>query len=75
MRLLRRSSRPRLLLAARYELRSAVDGDYRILVPPGKDVTLMVTAMGARSNRTQIPVAPLRLEPGQHVYMDISVRQ
>ncbi|HET9304479.1 MAG TPA: carboxypeptidase-like regulatory domain-containing protein [Candidatus Sulfotelmatobacter sp.] len=53
----------------------SVDGDYRILVPPGKDVTLMVTAMGARSNRAQIPVAPLRLEPGQHVYMDLSVRQ
>ena len=53
----------------------SVDGDYRILVPPGKDVTLMVTAMGARSDRAQIPVAPLRLEPGQHVYMDLSVRQ
>lgn len=53
----------------------SVDGDYRILLPPGKDVTLMVTAMGARSNRAQIPVAPLRLEPGQHVYMDLSVRQ
>ena len=74
MRLLRRPPWPRLLLAPRYELSSAVDGDYRIL-PPGKDVTLMVTAMGARSNRAQIPVAPLRLEPGQHVYMDLSVRQ
>ena len=52
-----------------------MDGDYRILVPPGKDLTLTVTAMGARSNRAQIPVAPLRLEPGQHVYMDLSVRQ
>ena len=52
---------------------SAVDGDYRILVPLGKDV--MVTAMGARFNRAQIPLAPLRLDPGQHVYMDISVRQ
>jgi carboxypeptidase family protein len=51
----------------------SVDGDYRILVPPGKDVTLVVTAVGTRSDRAQIPVAPLHLEPGQHVYMDLPV--
>jgi len=53
----------------------SVDGDYRILLPPGKDVTLMVMAVGTRSERAQIPVAPLRLEPGQYVYMDISVNR
>lgn len=51
----------------------SVDGDYRILVPPGKEITLMVSAIGTRTERAQIPVAPLRLEPGQYVYMDISV--
>lgn len=53
----------------------SVDGDYRILLPPGKDVTLIVRRLGSRSDRVQIPVAPLRLEPGQYVYMDIAVRQ
>ena len=51
----------------------SVDGSYHILVPPGKDVTLMVTVMGTASNRSQIPVAPLRLEPGQFVSMDLPV--
>ena len=51
----------------------SVDGDYRILLPPNKSVTLMVTAIGTRSNRAQIPLAPVRLEPGQYVYMDIPI--
>lgn len=51
----------------------SVDGDYRILVPPGKDVTLMVTIPGSQTDRTEAPVAPLRLEPGQHIYMDLPV--
>ncbi len=50
-----------------------VDGNYRILVPPGKDVTLMVTLVEATSVRSQLPVAPLRLEPGQYIYMDLPV--
>jgi len=53
----------------------SVDGDYRILLPPGKEVTLIVRAIGSRSDRVQIPVPPLRLEPGQYVYMDLAVRQ
>ena len=53
---------------------SAVDGQYRALLPPGKDVSLMVTVLSASSARTQIPVAPvLRLEQGQFIYMDIPV--
>jgi hypothetical protein len=51
----------------------SVDGDYRILLPPGKSVTLVVTAIGTRSDHAQIPVAPVRLEPGQYVYMDIPI--
>lgn len=51
----------------------SVDGSYRILVPPGKDVTLMVTVLGTASHRSQIPVAPLRLEPGQFISMDLPV--
>jgi hypothetical protein len=49
-----------------------VNGDYRILVPSEKDVTLMITLLGP-ADRSLIPVAPLRLEPGQRVYMDIPV--
>jgi hypothetical protein len=41
-------------------------------VPSEKDVTLMVTLLGP-ADRSLIPVAPLRLEPGQRVYMDIPV--
>jgi len=49
------------------------DSSYRIVVPSGKDVTLMVTRMGSPSERAQRPVAPLRLEPGQFIYMDLPV--
>lgn len=53
---------------------SAVDGKYRALLPPGKDISLMVTILSPSSARTQIPVAPLlRLEQGQFIYMDIPV--
>jgi len=54
---------------------SAVDGKYRALLPPGKDIRLMmVTVLSPSSARTQIPVAPLpRLEPGQFIYMDVPV--
>ena len=49
-----------------------VNGDYRIIVPSEKEVTLMVTLLGP-GGRSLIPVAPLRLEAGQRVYMDIPV--
>jgi len=53
---------------------SADDGQYRALLPPGKDISLMVTVLSTSSSRTQIPVAPLlRLEQGQFIYMDIPV--
>lgn len=48
----------------------SVNGKYRMLLPPGKDVTLMVIALSA-VDRPQLPVAPLRLEPGQEMHMDI----
>jgi hypothetical protein len=48
------------------------DGQYRALVPPGKDLTLMVRAVSPPSG-FQRPLATLRLEPGQEIYMDISV--
>jgi hypothetical protein len=51
----------------------SVDGDYHILVPPGKDITLMVTVLGSPSHPSQLPVAPLRLEPGQYIYLDLPV--
>lgn len=52
-----------------------VNGSYRVLLPPGKDVTLMVTLVGQHEARPIMPAAPLRLEPGQFVAMDFSVSQ
>ena len=48
-----------------------VDGDYNLLVPSEKNVTLMLTVLGTR--RPLIPVSSLRLEPGQRIYMDIPI--
>lgn len=50
-----------------------VDGDYRILLPPGKDITLMFRLAGPPYLYV-VPVAPLRLEPGQYVNLDLPVR-
>lgn len=50
-----------------------VDGSYRILVPPGRQITLMVTVPGTNHARSQVPVAPLQLEPGQYVSLDLAV--
>jgi hypothetical protein len=50
-----------------------VNGNYHILVPAGKLITLMVTVLGPTSDRSQVPVAPLRLEPGQYVNLDLPV--
>ena len=49
----------------------AADGTFRALLPAGKELTLVVAEVS--SNRMQIPVAPLRLEPGQYISMDIPV--
>ena len=51
-----------------------VNGSYRILVPPGKDVT-MIVELGPRSERSLVPVAPLHLDPGQYVNLDIPVNR
>jgi hypothetical protein len=49
------------------------DGSFRVSLPPGKDLTLLVTAV-SRQSTTQRPFdTPLRLEPGQEIYMDIPV--
>lgn len=48
-----------------------VDGDYNLVVPSEKSVTLIVTVIGTR--RPLIPVSSLWLEPGQRVYMDIPI--
>lgn len=50
---------------------SVVDGDYNLVVPSEKNVTVMVTVIGTR--RPVIPVSSLRLEPGQRIYMDIPI--
>ena len=48
-----------------------VDGDYRVSVPSEKEVTLVVTLPGR--DRSLVPTAPLRLQPGQRVYLDIPI--
>jgi hypothetical protein len=48
-----------------------VDGEYNLVVPSEKNVTLMVTVLGTR--RPLVPVSSLRLEPGQRIYMDIPI--
>ena len=45
------------------------DGDYRLQVPPGKNVFLIVMFQG----RSLVPGPPLKLEPGQYVYLQIPV--
>ena len=52
---------------------SDVDGTYRALLPPGKEVKVMVMDLSSHTVDARLPVAPLRVEPGQYVYMDIQV--
>ena len=47
-----------------------VTGKYRTLIPPGKDVSLMVMVMSADYG-SQMPVPALRLSSGQEMDMDI----
>jgi hypothetical protein len=47
-----------------------VTGKYRTLVPPGKDLTLMVMVMSPDYG-SQAPVPTLRLASGQEMDMDI----
>lgn len=49
-----------------------VDGNYRIQVPPGKNVTLMVF-LPPPANRSFVAGPPLKLDPGQYVYLEIPV--
>ena len=49
-----------------------VNGKYRALLPPGKDVTLMVMVMSPNYS-PESPVPSLRLEPGQEMHLDIPV--
>jgi hypothetical protein len=48
------------------------DGEYRAILPAGKDLILMVSALSPQSSEHR-PIAPLRLEPGQEIHQDISV--
>jgi hypothetical protein len=50
-----------------------VRGRYRILLPAGKDVNLMVTFLEPPYGRATMPVAPVHLEAGQYVNLDIPV--
>ncbi|MGP0017929.1 MAG: hypothetical protein ACLPHP_05125 [Candidatus Sulfotelmatobacter sp.] len=51
----------------------SAEGKFRALLPPGKELTLVVMGLVSDPDRIQLPIAPLRLEPGQYVYMDIPV--
>jgi hypothetical protein len=50
-----------------------VDGKYRALLPPGKDLILMVRVTSPPSDHVQFPVGRLRLEAGDELYMDLLV--
>jgi hypothetical protein len=50
-----------------------VDGNYRVLVPPGKNLTLMVMTLDRLGDRSSVQPTPLRLEPGQYVYIDLPI--
>jgi hypothetical protein len=47
------------------------NGKYHMLLPAGKDLSIMVVGMG-REERSQMAVNALRLDPGQEMQMDIS---
>ena len=49
------------------------DGTFRSLLPPGKNLSLMVMDRSTERMVGTRLSAPLRLEPGQYVYMDIPV--
>ena len=57
-----------------HAVKLSVDGRYRALLPAGKNVTLMVIAVSSHFDE-QRPIASLRFEPGQEIYMDIPVSQ
>ena len=48
------------------------NGQSRVLLPPGKDLTVMAVNLAAEE-KPQLPVSALRLESGQVMQMDISV--
>jgi hypothetical protein len=48
------------------------DGKYRVLLPPGKDLTVMTVNLAAEE-RPQLSANALRLDSGQVMQMDISV--
>jgi cell division septal protein FtsQ len=48
------------------------NGKYHMLLPAGKDLSIMVVGMG-REERSQMAVNALRLDPGQEMQMDISL--
>jgi hypothetical protein len=48
------------------------DGKYRVLLPPGKDLTVMAINL-ASEEKPQLPVSALRLDSGQVMQFDILV--
>ena len=51
----------------------SADGSFRVPLPPGKDLILLVTGVSSHSNTHRPFDTPLRLEPGQEIYMDVPV--
>ena len=49
------------------------DGTFRTLLPPGKNLSVLVRDVSAGHMVGTRLSAPLRLEPGQYLYMDIPV--
>ena len=49
------------------------DGQFRVLLPPRKDLILMVTGTSRESSAHRPFDTPVRLESGEEIYMDIPV--
>jgi hypothetical protein len=52
---------------------ASADGKYRALLPTGKDLIVAVSVTGLPPDRMQMPVAPLRMEAGGQLYLDLFV--
>ena len=56
-----------------HEVSASADGKYRALLPTGKDLIVTVNVTRQPWDHMQCPVAPLRLEAGDEIYLDLLV--
>jgi hypothetical protein len=54
---------------------ASADGKYHALLPTGKDLIVTVNVTSQPWDHMQFPVAPLRLEAGDQIYLDLIVQK